>query len=99
MTRFSSSRTAAHCAFPCFPAPEQLMHTQAQKGGAPTISSSLPSLSPPAKSLSEQVSLCPGEDPATTADTGLTCTHSLLIYRTSLLTAALQMNSLKVDMQ
>lgn len=55
MTGFSSSRTAAHSAFPCFPAPEQLMHTQAQKGGAPTISTVLPSLSPPpARSLSEK---------------------------------------------
>lgn len=51
MTGFSSSKTAAHCAFPHFPAPEQLMHTQAQKGGAPTISTVLLSLSPPAKSL------------------------------------------------
>lgn len=99
MTGFSSSRTAAHCAFSRFPGSEQLMHTQAQKGGAPTINTVLLSLYPPAKFFSEQVSLCHGEDPTTTADTGLTCTHSLLIYRTSLLTAALQMNSLKVDMQ
>lgn len=50
MTGFSSSRIAPHRALPCFPAPEQLMHTQAQKGGAPAISTVLPSLSPPAKS-------------------------------------------------
>lgn len=77
------------------------MQTQAQKGGALSISTVLPSLSPPppAKSLSEQVSRCGGEDAATTADTRLARARSLLIYRTSLLTAALQMNPLKVDMQ
>lgn len=58
----------------------------------------LPPLPPPA-SLSQQVSLGCDEDPATTAGSGLTCTHYLLIYKTSPLTAALQVNPLEVDMQ
>lgn len=72
-----------------------------ERKGAVTIRTMLlPLLHPPAeRCLCEQV--CPGcaEDPAMTAGRGLARTRSLLIYRTSLLTAALQMNPLKVDMK